>query len=97
MGIDSAVNLLTKYFLKWIRDELTVWVDPGEVTFRIGERGQATVIYNSADPNSVTLNRMLTQNLTSNADGTGLRVNFAPALWNNAQPLMSTPLNSQNQ
>jgi len=35
-------------------EELSVWIDPGEVSYRIGEKGTVKILYNEADTNGTS-------------------------------------------
>lgn len=82
-------------------DELTIWVDPGEVTYRVGERGRAMMIYSASEANNALLNRLLSQGAGLSADGHALRLNL-PSQQTDPLPLpiqetAQQPLQPQQQ
>lgn len=61
----TAVGLNSRQLKKMLPHELTMWIDPEEVSYRIGENGSICVLYNQADRASPS----------SDLDSTGSGVN----------------------
>jgi protein Tob/BTG len=61
----TAVGLNARQLKKMLPQELTMWIDPDEVSYRIGENGSICVLYNQADRASPS----------SDLDSTGSGVN----------------------
>lgn len=62
----AAVGLPGQYLHSLFPSELTMWIDPSEVSYRIGENGSICVLYNSVqqqkkESNDVFLNHRLVE------------------------------------
>uniref|UniRef100_A0A8C5LNL5 BTG anti-proliferation factor 2 n=1 Tax=Leptobrachium leishanense TaxID=445787 RepID=A0A8C5LNL5_9ANUR len=49
-NVASRINMKNQHLLSLLPKELTLWVDPYEVSYRIGEDGSICVLYEAAVP-----------------------------------------------
>lgn len=97
----TAVGLPASYLHSLFPSELTMWIDPSEVSYRIGENGSICVLYEESSPEQdaedLNMERVIkADNCGSNSSNNNTTTTITTTTNNNNNNITTNPTSSNN-